>query len=116
MRLIIFVFLLVLTAAPLAWEQYPGSEKEAINSDPVEAAKISFKKGDFSLIIVADCFMGIPGYEGSAPPDVRPRVLGRTCDEMFDIDGTENVEVLKEWARIYNAHIQQHNKAPKPTQ
>lgn len=116
MRIIILLMFLVPASALLAWDQYPGSEKEIISSNPVEAAKISIEKGDLSLIIVADCFMGMPGYKGNKPPEVRPRVVGRTCEEMLGTERTQNVGALKEWAQQYNVYVQQHNNALKPTQ
>lgn len=116
MKLILLMMLLAPTSVLLAWEQYPGTVKDILSIDPIDAAKTSVGKGDHSLIIVADCFMGMPGYKGSNPPEVRPRVVGRTCEVIHGTEATQDYDALNEWAQRYNEYVQQHNNALKPTQ
>ena len=113
MKLIVLLLFIVPAATLMAWEKYPGSEEAILGSDPVQVAKKAVEKGDFSLLMVADCFMGMPGYKGNAPPSIEPRVVGNTCEEMFGADAAGNLEALKKWAQQYNAYVQQHNNQLK---
>ena len=110
MKYLFVIALLIYSGATLAWEKYPGTWSEVVKSDPVEAAKKAIGKGDDRLIIVADCFMGMPGYKGNKRPEKRPLVLGGTCDEIQGKESQNVHKEFKEWAREYNLYVQQHNQ------
>ena len=110
MKRIFLISLLLVTTYCVAFEKFPISEKEILNIDPIEAAKAAVKKGDLSLIMVAQCFLGMPGYKGPLPPKQSPRILGQSCEEMENKSTSKNANELHEWARKYNTFIQQHNK------
>lgn len=99
-----------------AFERYPGSMDQILKTDPEVAAQHSLESGDNSLLMVPDCFMGMPGYRGSKPPEPSPKILGKTCEELFGASGSTHNKEIKEWARQYNVYILQHNNAPQPTQ
>lgn len=115
MKTLVLFFFLCLSATPAAWEKYPGSTNEILQSDPVAAAKRAVEAGEFRLILVADCFMGMPGFTGGRPPELEPLVAGATCEEMFGQGEAGNAGALKEWVRSYNTYILQHNTSVEQT-
>jgi len=114
MRLL-FLSLILLSAQAFAFDKYLMSPEEALKIDPEVAANAAVARGDLTLIMVADCFMGIEGFMGSSPPNPRPEVLGEPCDELLSNDTTSMMQKIKAWARKYNETIQQHNKSLEPT-
>ncbi len=113
MKLIVLISFILVATNIFAWEKYPGTDKDILSTDPIESAKIAINKGDFRLIMVAQCFLGMPSYKGKGPPKVNPRVLGDNCDEMFGKKASKNAQALEEWASKYNTYVQQYNKSLK---
>lgn len=116
MKYLLAAILWISTTQIYAFERYPGSMDKILKTNPEIAAQHSLENGDKSLLMVPDCFMGMPGFRGSMPPEPSPKILGKTCEELFGVSSANHIEKIKEWARRYNVYIQQHNNAPQPTQ
>ena len=113
-RLLLAAAIVLVSGNVLAHDKFSIPAEEALGLDPETAAIQAIARGDLSLLMVADCFMGVEGYVGSGPPQIRPKVLGKTCDELEGSAGASMRSRLKEWAAKYNQVIQQHNNALEP--
>ena len=114
-RLVAVAAISMILGTANAFDLYRDNPMDALKTDPKHAAQQSMERGDYSLIMVPQCFMGMPGYEGGQPPTTPPKILGKSCEELLGLEGSADINALKTWAREYNAYVQQHNKQPKPT-
>jgi len=71
---------------------------------------VAAERGDLRLLVVPDCFSGMPGYKDVFPPALAPMILWKMCDGLLGTEFESQLHALRQWAEEYNSYIQNRQR------